>query len=302
MKSAYLRFTVPAAVLAGLVVAPAIAQRQPPSPEQRIERLERQVQQVQRRVFPQGQPADTAGFYDQPAATQAAVSNLDNRIGALERQLANFLRQTEENAFRMNQLQAEIDRLRQQEARLRELEQRVGSLSTVQQPAAGEPIGDDLATAPGPRPAQVNPAPAGPSDAEASPAAEMDPGEEAYDVGYELWREGRYDQAITALRAMASSFPNHRRVSWANNLAGRAMLDKGEPRAAAEALLANYRANPRGERAADSLFYLGQALMKLNQPGQACKAYSELEAVYGASMRPALQELLPAAKSEANCS
>ena len=301
MKSAYLRFTVPAAVLAGIVVTPAFAQRQPPSPEQRIERLERQVQQVQRRVFPQGQPASTAGFYDQPAATQAAVSNLDNRIGALERQLASFLRQSEENAFRLRQIETELERLRQQETRLRELEQRVASLSTVQQPVASELIGDSLTSAPGPRPAESNSAPSAPDESNGEAAAEMDPGEEAYDIGYELWREGKYDQAITALRAMASSFPDHRRVSWANNLAGRAMLDKGEPRAAAEALLANYRSNPRGERAADSLFYLGQSLMKLGQPGQACKAYSELEAVYGASMRPALQEMLPEAKSEANC-
>ena len=79
------------------------------------------------------------------------------------------------------------------------------------------------------------------------------------------------------------------------------MLDKGEPRAAAEALLANYRQNPKGERAADSLFYLGQSLMALGQPTQACKAYAELEAVYGSSMRDALQSLLPEAKAEANC-
>jgi TolA-binding protein len=107
---------------------------------------------------------------------------------------------------------------------------------------------------------------------------------------------------VTALRAFASSFPNHRRASWANNLAGRALLDKGEPRAAAEALLANYRANPKGERAADSLFYLGQSLMALGQAAQACKAYAELEAVYGEGMRGALKEMLPAAKSEAKCS
>ena len=101
---------------------------------------------------------------------------------------------------------------------------------------------------------------------------------------------------------MASSFPGHRRVSWANNLAGRALLDKGDYRAAAEALLANYRTDPQGERAADSLYYLGQASLKLRQPAQACKAYAELENVYGGSMRSELRRLLPAAKSEANCS
>jgi TolA-binding protein len=100
---------------------------------------------------------------------------------------------------------------------------------------------------------------------------------------------------------MTSSFPNHRRVSWANNLIGRSLLDKGEYRPAAEALLANYRGNPRGERAADSLYYLGQALVGLKQPAQACKAYSELEEVYGDKVRPELKSLLPAAKSRAGC-
>ena len=71
--------------------------------------------------------------------------------------------------------------------------------------------------------------------------------------------------------------------------------------AAAEALLANYRSNPKGERAADSLFYLGQALVALKQAPQACKAYAELEEVYGASMRAELARLLPDAKAKAGC-
>jgi TolA-binding protein len=80
------------------------------------------------------------------------------------------------------------------------------------------------------------------------------------------------------------------------------MLDKGQPRAAAEALLANYRRDPKGERAQDSLFYLGQALMKLGQPGQACKAYEELQDVYSSSVRAPIQAALPGAKAEAKCS
>jgi TolA-binding protein len=301
MNSGNLRFTVPAAVLFGLALTPALAQRHQATPEQRIERLERQVQQVQRRVFPQGQPADTAGFYTEPAATQASVSNLDNRIGALERQLANFLRQSEENAFRVSQLESELARLRRQEERLLELEQRLAAISVAERPTMQSETGAGQPRAESPSaPALRSPASAGAQESSIV-AAESDPAEEAYDLGYRLWRDGKYDQAITALRAMASSFPRHRRASWANNLAGRAMLDKGESRAAAEALLANYRSNPKGERAADSLFYLGQALMKLGQSAQACKAYAELEAVFGSSMRGELQTLLPKAKAEAKC-
>ena len=42
--------------------------------------------------------------------------------------------------------------------------------------------------------------------------------------------------------------------------------------------------------------------MELDQAGQACKAYEELEGVYGSSMRAELKRLLPEAKSEAKCS
>ena len=65
------RSTLSIAALAALVLSPAAAQRRPPTPEQRIERLEKQVRQVQRQVFPKGQPADTAGFSDAPAANSA---------------------------------------------------------------------------------------------------------------------------------------------------------------------------------------------------------------------------------------
>lgn len=300
MTSAKLRLTVAVAALFGAAAAPALAQRQaPPTPEQRIERLENQLRQVQRRVFPRGQPAATAGLADEPAATQASVRSIDDRVGALERQLAEVLRLAEENGNRTRQMEAELGRVRaQQDNRLSALEAALANPQPVQ-------TGADEPTATTTRPSASNSVPVtrpptvtssgGPTD------AADDPAEIAYDEGYQLWRQGRFDQAITSLRATASAFPKHRRASWANNLVGRALLDKGEPRAAAEALLANYRANPRGERAADSLFYLGQALTKLNQPSQACKAYSEMEAVYGTSVRGELQRLLPPAKADANC-
>ena len=70
MNATRLRLTVAiAALLVG--VTPALAQREQATPEQRIERLEKQLRQVQRQVFPKGQPADTASFSDEPAATQS---------------------------------------------------------------------------------------------------------------------------------------------------------------------------------------------------------------------------------------
>ena len=290
-----------AALATALVLSPAAAQRRQPTPEQRIDRLEKQVRQVQRQVFPKGQPADTAGFSDDPAATQEAVSGLGGRLDALERQLADIVRASEENGNRVAVMEAELARLRaDQDRRIRALET---APPAGEEPAA-EPQDDEAAQAdeaPPPSRPKVERAVASTTAVEPIAASASDPAEAAYDQGFQLWNSGKYDAAIKSLQAFTKKYPDHRRASWAHNLAGRAMLDKGQPRAAAEALLANYRRDPKGERAQDSLFYLGQALMKLGQPSQACKAYAELEEVYSGNVRAPIQSALRGAKSEAKC-
>lgn len=263
------------------------------------------MQQLQRQVFPKGRPADTAGFSDEPAATQSSVMTLDQRLDSLERQVSDMLRQTEENGNRLQSLQGDLGKIRSdQEQRISAIEQRINDAGAIPTAVPAGPDGGPTSQAPKPKPASpkivADAAPPAAASAVAEPLG--DPGEDAYTEGFRLWEAGQYDAAITSLRAFTSAYPKHRRTSYANNLVGRALLDKGDARAAAEALLANYRNNPKGERAPDSLYYLGQALMKLGQPGQACKAYSELDAVYGAKIRPDLKTLETDAKAQARCS
>jgi len=305
MPVSHFKSVLALAVMALAAVTPAAAQRGPASPEQRIDRLEKQVRQVQKQVFPKGQPADTAGFVDDPAATQASVGALIGRLDSIERTIADLTRASEENGNRVAVMEAELARLRaDQDRRLRAVESSAAASesgspareTTTAAETADQPADDRLEAAPPASQPKVE----GARDTPAATAA-ADPGETAYDKGYNLWTTKKYDAAIASLNAMAKAHPGHRRVSWAHNLAGRAMLDKGQPRAAAEALLANYRRDPKGERAQDSLFYLGQALIRLGQPGQACKAFAELEDVYGSAVRAPLKADLPAAKAKAKC-
>jgi TolA-binding protein len=275
MKSAHLRIALPAAALFALSASPAIAQR-PPNPEQRIAILEQQV-----------------------AASQASALRLEQRLDSIERQLQQLINVGEVNGHRVTRLQSDLTQLRSDmDSRIREIESRPAPQPVTQAPQEASPA----ATPPRREIAAASPpaAPATPS-APSGETGTSDPGEDSYSEGFRLWRDGKYEQAIVSLRAFLSGFPRHRRASFARNLIGRALLDKGEPRPAAEALLANYRTDPKGERAQDSLYYLGQALMALKQPEQACKAYTELEDVYGASLRPDLRTLVNQAKAEARC-
>ena len=291
-----------------LIPASAIAQRQPPTPEQRIERLERQVSEMQRQVYPKGRPADTAGFSDDPAATQSSVASLDQRLDAVERQMADIIRQNEENGHRLQQMTSDLAQLRTaQEQRITALEQRMSEAATAA-PAEPTAVEQPTTTKPTTKPTTAKPPkttakadiPATTETASTTPAG--DPGEDAYSQGFHLWEAGSYDQAIRSLRAFTGAYPKHRRVSYANNLIGRSLLSKGDARGAAAAFLANYRNNPSGERAQDSLLGLGQALMQLGQPGQACKAYQELDAVYGAKIRADVKKQETEAKAQAQCS
>ncbi len=270
MTFAHLRTALLAAALFLTLTTPAPAQRGP-SPEQQIFALQQQL-----------------------IASQAAAIRFEQRLGAIERQLQQIVNSSETSGHRLSVLESTLQQLRtEHDARIAALER---SASASPPPATTI----DSARAPASPPSEVR-ANAAPTAPAASPAV-TDPGEDAYTEGFNLWEERRFDAAIASLRAFASAFPNHRRVSWANNLIGRAYLDKGEPRAAAEVLLANYRSSPKGGRAQDSLYYLGQALLKLGQPDQACKAYAELTSVYGGAVRAELQAMVDRARVEAGCS
>ena len=298
------RFLLAATTLSMVALTPAFAQRQP-TPEQRIDRLEKQVRQVQGRVFPKGQPVNTAGFDDQPAATQDAVNAINNRLDAVERQVADIVRTSEENANRVSTLEAELLRLKaqvEQQRRNQDAAPVDGQSGTDDQSSSDDDRSIDAPPPSRPR-VETKPKPRSNNTKVVSPDdPDYDSGSEAdYDEGYRLWMQGKYRDAHDSLIAMAKKYPDHRRASWAYNLAGRSLLDQGKAREAAEELLANYRRDPKGERAQDSVFYLGQSLMKLGQASQACKAYSELEGVYAGSLRPQLKAMLPAAKSQAKC-
>jgi TolA-binding protein len=282
MIGAKLRIAGLAIVLAGLAAAPSSAQRPPSMEQQQIAILQQQL-----------------------SASQASAMQLQQRLDSIERQLQQLINQGEVNGHRVAQLESQLAALKNDtNGRLTALETR-----PAEPPQSADVSADEappVETRPKPRTQTASTPPSSAPGKASSPTetASADPGEEAYTEGFHLWRDGKYAQAITALKAFVAEYPKHSRVSFAHNLIGRALLDSGQPRAAANALLANYRNDPKGARAADSLFYLGQAMMRLSppQPGQACKAYAELEDVYGSSIRADLKSLVAKGKADARCS
>ena len=293
-----MRFHLLGMLLMASVAAPAEAQRAE-TLERKVERLEQELRAVQRRVFPGGAQVAPEIEPQRPAGGEAgvpassAVADLTARSDSLEAQLRELTGQTEQNGNRLRQMEEALTRFRDSTGgRLDALERSSPTAVETPRPATSSP------QLPRPSPAVTTgdvPSPA------AADSSRDDDAEEAYNAGFRLWEAKRYGEAQQALDAVAKRYPNSKWASWANNLAGRAYLDAGKPATAAKIFLANYQANPRGERAADSLYFLGQALVTLDKPADACKAYDELQDVYGAGLRDWLRQRLPAARSQAKC-
>lgn len=285
--------------------------------EGRVDKIERELRAVQRKVFPGGSgltvepqiTAPVAGPIDAPGSPASSVlSDLTARVNALESQIASLTGQTEQNGYKVRQLEEAFNAYKAAtDARLRTFEG-----AGTAEPAIGGPETsvDRAAPADGAvRPPVTRPTAAtsraNGARVEAVAAIEKpstgDAAEDGYSYGYRLWDAKLYPEAQVALKAVADKYPKHRRASFAQNLLGRAYLDEGKPALASVALYDSYKKWPDGERAADSLAYLGQALTRLKKPADACKVYDELADVYAGKISASLQAQVTRGRADAKC-
>lgn len=272
------RLTVLLAV--GTVAAPLAAQSAPEL-NQRVTRIEKELRAVQRKVFPNGQPLEPQiappAPVVEPAGTPATspVADLTARVDGLEAQIRTITGQAEQNAFRV-----------------RQLEEQVAALTAEMKARAAAP-------APTPPAEGEQPLPAPPPGVERPSTG--DAAEDSYTYGFRLWQAKEYAAAQAELKRVADQHPEHRRASFAQNLLGRAYLDEGKPALAAVALYDSYKKWPKGERAAESLYWLGQALTQLKKPADACKVYAEFGDIYGATAAAGLKAQVATGRKQAKC-
>ena len=306
------------AALLFLTAGPALAQGAPQGIAPRVDKLEKEMKAVQRKVFPGGSPAFFEAEIAPPEGpatagglpASAPLNDLTARVDALEREVARLTGQVEQDEHRLTLLSEQAARDRAGfEARLTALEAGPAPAPTPDAPPAAEPLPAPTKPVPAKtgkaptttKPVATKPAAAAAAADPAPAAAGADPAEDAYMAGYRLWQAKKYPEAEAALKQVAAKYPKHKRASYAQNLLGRAYLDEGNPATAAETFYANYQKNPRGERAPDSLYYLGQALVELKKPADACRVYDELDKAYGATLSEPLKGRIPAARAAAKC-
>lgn len=313
------------ALLSAVATAPLAAQDA--NVDLRIGKLEKEMKAVQRKVFPGGVPVqpeigplDTGDAGAAPASTP--LTDLTSRVDALEAQLKMLTGQVETDGNRLKKLEESFKAYQSAtDARLKALEPAAPTATpaaatvTAPKPAALIPASVEV-----PKPAATKPkveAPAAATNKPTTPAkndpkrkalvdaVELpvtgDAAEDAYTYGFRLWSAKLYPEAQVKLKEFGAKYPKHRRASYAQNLLGRAYLDEGKPALASVAFYENYTKNAKGERASESLYYLGVALTRLKKLPDACKVFDEFKDVYGATASSDLKARVAKARTDANC-
>ncbi|WP_340264483.1 hypothetical protein [Sphingobium mellinum] len=270
----------------------------------RVDRLEKEMRAVQRKVFPAGTPLEAE--ITKPAVpavapgtpSSAPIADLTARVAAVESQLASMTGQVEENSFKIRQLQEAFDKYKAE----------AQSRAEVAVPPAVTPNAPAEATASTAHRSTPATSGSGGSAARKTAVAAIerpstgDAAADAYTYGYRLWDAKFYPEAQAQLKATVDKYGDASVGSRAANLLGRAYLDDGKPALASVAFYENYQKRPKGDRAAESLAWLGEALIQLKKPADACKVYAELEQVYGAGLSASQRGMMDKGRARAKCS
>lgn len=292
-----LGFLTAAAVLATTPI-PALAQD---DTEARLRKAEAEIRALQRTVFPGGDgrffepsisPNSGPSLKQNTPETTAlpsttALTDVLARLDAMELQLQRLTAKSEENTNALAALNTRIAAL-----------EAAGAVRTV--PTDDGDIGSategnlDAMTGSGEEQAsaeRADPEPqntTGPSEERLAGVQAItkpqtdDPGDDEYSYGFRLWNAGYFPEARQQLASFIEDYPSHSRISYGRNLLGRAFLDDGLPEQAARWFLRNYQADRTARRAPDSLLYLAESMITMDDTRRACIALAEFGETYPA--------------------
>ena len=310
------RLLAPMLAVAVVATTPVPALAQEEVSEARVRKLEAEVRALQRQVFPGGdtrffEPEINTAQNQTPSAASTnsttAVTDILARLDAIEAQLQRLTASGEEDRNAIMLLEERVAALEAANAPPPEPEPEV---TTVEEPAATE---SNLAAMTGGE-TQSQPEESQPAEAATGPTDERlagvqaitkpqsdDPADDEYTYGFRLWNAGFYPEAQQQLRLFVEQHPDHWRTTYGRNLLGRAYLDDGKAREAAPWFLRNYQVDKQAARAGDSLLFLAEAMIALEDTNRACIALAEFGETYPALASGRLQDQYEANRRKVTC-
>jgi len=254
---------------AGLPPSAAQAQTQDPNLVRKMERLQKELNDLQRYVYRGGGAAAGAGSSGGEVVGSDVAARMQLQINQMQDQLRTMNGRVEEIEHRISVLEQRLGRMAEDlEIRLQQIEDAVAG-GAAAAPSPGEQGPDSAAAAS--RPTTASP------DADAMPALPEDATpREQYDYAFDLLKKRDYSGASVALEAFLAKNPDDQLAANAIYWLGETHYVQKEYKAAAKVFLDGYQKYPTGAKAPDNLLKLGMSLAAYGDTDNACKTFKKL--------------------------
>jgi tol-pal system protein YbgF len=255
----------------------------------RLDRMERDMNQLQRQVYRGGSTSGAPVPASPPDAGTAV--NVELRIDQLENQMRTMTGTLEEATYAIDQIKRRLDKL------VGDVDQRLTQLEHPGAASNAAPVAANTGATPAPG-AGANPAAppsqagnltapsAAGSQAAARPSGSgsgAGPGtlptgsaQDQYNYAFGLLRQADYPGAEEALRAFVQRYPNDALAGNAQYWLGETYYVRKDYNNAAATFAEGYRKYPQSGKAADNLLKLGMSLGNIGQKKEACLTFNQL--------------------------
>ena len=218
----------------------------------KVERLERDVILMQRRLYKNAKPSDENETDEN--TPKANTEHLYAKMMESEKIAQESTAQMEELTFKVNQLSEKLNALSKDvDVRFEELEKK---MQDIQKPL------------PTPEPKKTE-------DITPTKTAK-----EAYQEAYQLLKKGNYQEAEVALKAFLEKYPEDTLAGNAQYWLGETDYVQGSYDQAAVCFAEGFKKYKDGAKGPDTLLKLGLSLEKMDKKQEACTAFRNVEKTF----------------------
>lgn len=251
---------------------------------ERVNKLERDLNDIQREVYRSGTASSTASTAAVSPALETLVERQEAMRSDLEARITHLTGLMERLDFELKQVSARLDKLIEDvDYRLIELERGTTPLGTASHSVGARQGGEDITLAP--EDASTLAPEAGATDDQTLRIVAL-PEEtgilpegtpmERYDFAFSFLRQLDFEQAEIAFKEFLAAHPDHELAGNGQYWLGETYYVRHSYADAAAAFLEGYQKAPAGRKAPDNLLKLGLSLVQLGQRDEACGTFSQL--------------------------
>lgn len=263
-----------------LLSGTAYAQNDAASLSDRLDRLERDVNFVQKQVYRNGAGGDgNSAPITNNGQVQVRFSQIDEEIRQIRGLIEQSQFQNKQNADALKKLSDDVDyRLKAIEQKQAEAAVNAAAAAPVAAPASPVPAIPATPDAP------AKPAAYTPASAAASPTGKDFPDSNAhYSHAFKLLNEKKYAEAAQSFDAFVKKYPADPLTANAYYWLGESQYARGDFTRATESFRKGFEANPEAQKAPDNLLKLGMSLGQIKRKQEACIVFQQIESKYSES-------------------